>query len=167
MPRAIWSGSIAFGLVNAPVRMYAAIHEETIHFNLVHTADKAPIGYEKICKAEGKPVPDEEIARAYPLGDDDLVLLDDEDFAAAEAESYRTIEILDFVPYEQIDPIYFERTYYLGPDKGAESVYLLLTAAMERTELAAVGRYVFHARERLGLLRVRDGVITLERMYFA
>jgi DNA end-binding protein Ku len=166
-PRAIWSGSIAFGLVNAPVRMYSAIHEETIHFNLVHTRDRSPIGYEKVCKAEGKPVPDDEIAKAYAVGDDEIVLLEDDDFAAAEADSYRTIEILDFVPYEKIDPIYFERTYYLGPDKNAESVYLLLVEAMARTELAAIGRYVFHNRERLGALRVREGVITLERMYFA
>jgi len=166
-PRAIWSGSIAFGLVNAPVRMYSAIHEETVHFNLVHTKDRSPIGYEKVCKAEEKPVPDDEIAKAYSVGGDEIVLLDDEDFAAAEADSYRTIEILDFVPYDQIDPIYFERTYYLGPDKGAEAVYLLLAAAMERSELAAIGRYVFHNRERLGVLRVRDGVINLERMYFA
>jgi DNA end-binding protein Ku len=166
-PRAIWSGSIAFGLVNAPVRMYSAIHEETVHFNLVHTKDRSPIGYEKVCKAEEKPVPDDEIAKAYSVGGDEIVLLEDEDFAAAEADSYRSIEILDFVPYDQIDPIYFERTYYLGPDKGAEPVYLLLTAAMERSELAAIGRYVFHNRERLGVLRVRDGVITLERMYFA
>jgi DNA end-binding protein Ku len=167
MPRAIWTGSIGFGLVNVPVRMYAAIHEETVHFNLVHRPDSGPIGYEKICKSEGKPVADDEIVKAYPLDDDRLVLLDDEDFAAAAAETYKTIEILDFVPYEQIDPIYFERTYYLGPDKNAESVYLLLTAAMERSELAAIARYVFHDRERLGALRVREGVITLERMYFA
>jgi DNA end-binding protein Ku len=167
MPRAIWTGSIAFGLVNVPVRMFAAIHEETLHFNLVHQPDSGPIGYEKVCKAEGKPVADEEIVKAYALDDDKLVLLDDEDFAAAAAEADKTIEILDFVPYEQIDPIYFERTYYLGPGKGAESVYLLLTAALERSELAAIARYVSHDRERLGALRVREGVITLERMHFA
>ena len=92
---------------------------------------------------------------------------DREDFAAAQGETYKTIEILDFVPYEQIDPIYFERTYYLGPEQGAEKVYALLVRAMEQSELAGVVRYVFHDRERLGCLRVRDGVLVLERMYFA
>ena len=168
MPRAIWSGSISFGLVNAPVRMYSAIHEETVRFHLVHEKDLGRIGFEKVCKAEdGKPVPPDEIAKAYEYGEDDLVVMDDEDFAAAEAEAYRQFEVLDFVDYEQIDPIYFERTYYLGPVKGAERVYALLRDAMADAGLAAVGRYVFHGKEHLGLLRPRGGTIALERMYFA
>ena len=168
MPRAIWSGSISFGLVNAPVRMYSAIHEETVRFHLVHEPDLGRIGFEKVCKAEdGKPVPADEIAKAYEYGEDDLVVMEDEDFAAAEAEGYRQFEVLDFVAYDQIDPIYFERTYYLGPVKGAERVYALLRDAMAATGLAAVGRYVFHGKEHLGLLRPREGTIALERMYFA
>ena len=168
MPRAIWSGSISFGLVNAPVRMYSAIHEETVRFHLVHEPDLGRIGFEKVCKAEdGKPVPPDEIVKAYEYGEDDLVVMGDEDFAAAEAETYRQFEVLDFVEYGQIDPIYFERTYYLGPVKGAERVYALLRDAMADAGLAAVGRYVFHGKECLGLLRAREGVIALERMYFA
>ena len=168
MPRAIWSGSISFGLVNAPVRMYSAIHEETVRFHLVHEPDLGRIGFEKVCKAEeGKPVPPEEIAKAYEYGEDDLVVLDDDDFAAAEAEAYRQFEVLDFVAFDQIDPIYFERTYYLGPVKGAERVFALLRDAMADAGLAAIGRYVFHGKEHLGLLRPREGTIALERMYFA
>jgi DNA end-binding protein Ku len=168
MPRAIWSGSISFGLVNAPVRMYSAIAEETVRFHLVHQKDLGRIGFEKVCKAEdGKPVPNDEIAKAYEYGEDDLVVMEDEDFAAAEAEAYRQFEVLDFVAFDQIDPIYFERTYYLGPVKGAERVYALLRDAMADAGLAAVGRYVFHGKECLGLLRAREGVIALERMYFA
>ena len=166
MARAIWSGNISFGLVNAPVRMYPAVHEHDVELHLVHVSDGSPIGYRKYCKKEDKAVPDDEVAKAYELNGD-LVLLEDEDFAAAQGEAYKSIEILDFVPYEQIDPIHFERTYYLGPDKGAEKVYSLLVAAMERSELAGIVRYVFHDRERLGCLRVRDGVLLLERMYFA
>jgi DNA end-binding protein Ku len=166
MARALWSGSISFGLVNAPVRMYAAVHEHDLELHLVHVEDGSPIGYRKYCKKEDKAVPDEEIAKAYE-SNGKLVVLEDEDFAAAQGEIYKTIEILDFVPYDQIDPIYFERTYYLGPEKGAEKVYALLVAALETSELAGLVRYVFHDRERLGCLRVRDRMLVLERMYFA
>jgi DNA end-binding protein Ku len=167
MPRAIWSGSIAFGLVNAPVKMYAAIDEHNLDLHLVHEKDGSPIGYEKICKKEDKPVPADEIVKAYEVSENEYVYLTDEDFKAAEEESYRTIEILAFVPREEIDPIVFKRTYYLGPADGAEKVYALLVKAMEASELAAVARYVFHDRQQLGTLRIRDGVITLENMYFA
>ena len=165
MARAIWSGSISFGLVNAPVRLYPAVHEHDLELHLVHVKDGSPIGYRKYCKKEDKAVSDKEIAKAYKANGK-LVLLEDEDFVAAQGETYKTIEILDFVPYEQIDPIYFERTYYLGPEQGAEKVYALLVAAMEQSELAGIVRYVFHDRERLGCLRVRDGVLLIERMYF-
>ena len=166
MPRAIWSGTISFGLVNVPVRMYSAIDENDLHFHLIHEPDGGRIGYQKICKAEEKPVPDDEIVKAFEIEKDELVVLTDEDFAAVKAEGVKSIEISDFVPYEEIDPIYFERTYYLGPQDGAEKVYALLREAMEKTELAAVGKYVMRERQHLGCLRVREGVITLEKMFF-
>ncbi len=167
MPRAIWSGSISFGLVNAPVKMYSAIDEHDLELHLVHEKDGSPIGYRKVCKKEDKEVPADEIVKAYEVADGELVYLTDEDFRAAEEDTYRTIEILDFVPHDQIDPIVFQRTYYLGPAEGAEKVYALLVKAMEDSELSAVARYVFHDRQQLGTLRVRDRVITLESMYFA
>ena len=166
MPRAIWSGAISFGLVNVPVRMYSAIDETDLRFHLIHEPDGGRIGYQKICKAEEEPVPDDEIVKAYEVKKDELVVLEDEDFAAARTEGVKTIEISDFVPYEEIDPIYFERTYYLGPQQGGEKVYALLREAMEKTELAAVGKYVMRDRQHLGCLRVREGVITLEKMFF-
>jgi DNA end-binding protein Ku len=167
MPRAIWKGSISFGLVNAPVAMYAAISERTLHFHLVHKPDLAPIGYEKVCKRHKKPVPDKEIARAFDLKGK-TVLMDDSDFEAARAEGYHAITVLDFVPLDQIDPIYFERTFFLGPaDEGAGHVYALLAKALETSELAAVCSYIFHQREHLGCLRSRDGVLLLEKLYFA
>jgi DNA end-binding protein Ku len=167
MPRAIWSGSISFGLVNAPVRMYSAIDEHSLELHLVHEKDGSRIGYEKVCKREDKPVSEDEIVKAYEVDDGELVYLTEEDFKAAEDESYRTIEILDFVPHEELDPIVFARSYYLGPDDGAEKVYALLVEAMERSGLTAVARYVFRDRQQLGALRVRDGVLVLENMYFA
>jgi DNA end-binding protein Ku len=166
MPRAIWSGTISFGLVNVPVRMFSAIDETDLRFHLVHEPDGGRIGYQKICKTEGDPVPDGEIVKAFEVEKDELVVLTDEDFEAAKTEGVKTIEISDFVPYEEIDPIYFERTYVLAPNEGGEKVYALLREAMERTELAALGKYVMRDRQHLGCLRVRDGVITLEKMFF-
>jgi Ku protein len=167
MPRAIWSGSIVFGLVNAPVKMYSAIDEHDLELHLVHEKDGSRIGYQKICKEEGEPVPEDEIVKAFEVSDGELVYLTDEDFEAAEEESYRAIEVVDFVSLEEIDPIVFQRTYYLGPAEGAEKVYAVLVEAMEASGLAAIAEYVFHDRQQLGALRVRDGVITLENMYFA
>jgi DNA end-binding protein Ku len=167
MPRAIWSGSISFGLVNAPVKMYSAIDEHDLELHLVHEKDGSPIGYRKVCKKEDKAVPADEIVKAYEVSDGTLVHLTDADFRAAEDDTYRVIEILDFVPHDEIDPIVFQRTYYLGPADGAEKVYALLVKAMEGSELSAVARYVFRDRQQLGTLRIRDGVITLENMYFA
>jgi DNA end-binding protein Ku len=166
-PRAIWSGSISFGLVNVPVRMYSAIDEQQLHFHLLHEKDDSRIGYEKVCKKEGKPVPDDEIVKAYEFDDGKYVYMSDEDFEAAAGRAYKSIDILDFVPYDAIDPIYFERTYYLAPSDGAEKVYRLLLRAMEQSGLAAIARYVMREKQHLGCLRIREGVITLERMYFA
>jgi DNA end-binding protein Ku len=166
-PRAIWSGSITFGLVNAPVRIYSAIQEHKLHFNLLHRKDDSPIGYEKICKKEDKPVPDDEIVKAFEYRKGDFVYMEDEDFAAAKVEGIHTIEITDFVPYADIDPIYFAKTYYIGPDQGADKVYSLLVRAMEGSELAGIAKFVMRDKQHLGCLRVRDGALTLEQLYFA
>jgi DNA end-binding protein Ku len=167
MPRAIWSGTISFGLVNIPVRMFSAIDEQKLHFHYLHRKDDSPIGYDKVCKKEDKSVPDDEIGKAFEFAKGEYVYLEDEDFEAARVEGYKTMEISDFVPYEEIDPIYFEKTFYLGPQEGAEKVYSLLVKAMENSELAALGTYIMREREHLGCLRVRDGALTLEKMFFA
>ncbi len=165
-PRAIWTGSISFGLVNVPVRMYSAVDEHDLHFNLIHEPDDSRIGYQKVCKKEEKPVPDNEIVKAFEFEKDEFVVLTDEDFEAVKSEGVKSIDISDFVPYDEVDPIYFERTYYLGPQNGGEKVYALLRKAMEETKLAAIAKFVMRDRQHLGCLRVRDGVITLERMFF-
>src|ERR671935_134701 len=167
MPRAIWSGAITFGLVNVPVRIYSAISEHKLHFHYIHAEDDSPIGYQKICKLEEKPVPDSEVAKAFEYRKGELVYMTDEDFEAARVEGYKTIDITDFVPYEQIDPIFFAKTYYLAAEEGAEKVYSLLVEAMERSELAGIAKFVMRDRQYLGALRVRDGTMTLEQLYFA
>ena len=168
MPRSIWSGAITFGLVNVPVKMYSAIHEADVHFHYVHEKDGSRIAYEKVCKEEGKAVPDDEIAKAFEFSEGEYVLMEDKDFdAAAATEQGKTIAIEDFVDYEEIDPIYFERTYHLGPADGAEKVYALLAKAMDESGLAAIAKYVMRNKQHLGCLRVRERAITLEKMYFA
>jgi DNA end-binding protein Ku len=167
MPRAIWSGAISFGLVNVPVRMYSAIDEKDVRFHLLHEKDDSRIGYEKVCKKEGKPVPDDEIVKGYEYAEGKYVVVTDEDFEAAAGPKYKSIDIQDFVPYEEIDPIYFERTSYLGPADGAEKVYALLVRAMEDSGLAGIATYVMRDKQQLGCLRIRDGVIVLEKMFFA
>jgi DNA end-binding protein Ku len=167
MPRAIWTGAVSFGLVNVPVRMHSAIEEKDLHFNYVHEPDGSRIGYQKVCKAEEKPVPDDEIVKAFEYEKGEWVYMTDEDFEAAEPDNLKTIDIRDFVPYEEIDPIYFERTYYLAPQENAEKVYALLVEAMERSGLAAIAKYVLRDKQHLGCLRIRDGVVALEKMYFS
>jgi DNA end-binding protein Ku len=166
-PRAIWTGSISFGLVNVPVRMFSAVEDKALHFNYVHEPDGSRIGYEKVCKKEERPVPDSEIVKAFEYEKGEWVYMTDEDFEAAAAENHRTIDIRRFVAFDEIDPIYFERTYYLGPEENGERVYSLLLRAMDESGLAGIAKWVMRDRQNLGCLRVREGAITLERMHFA
>ena len=167
MPRALWSGAISFGLVNAPVRMYTAISEHNVHFNLLHAKSGARIHYKKVTDSHPRDIPDDQIVKGYEVSEGEYVTLTDEEIAAAHVEGDKVIEIHDFVPLDEIDPIAFERTYYLGPTEGAERVYALLARALESSGLVGVASFVFHDRDQLACLRVRDGAILLERMYFA
>jgi len=167
-PRSLWTGAISFGLVNVPVKVYTAVHEHKLRFHLVHEKDDGAIGYEKVCKLEEKPVPDDEVVKAFEVSKGKLVHLADEDFEAAQVESgARTIELEDFVPYDQIDPTFFAHTYLVGPQDGAERAYALLVKAMADSGLAGIGKFVMRNRQYLGCLRVRDKVLTLEQLHFA
>ncbi len=166
-PRSLWTGSVSFGLVNVPVRVYSAVHEHKLRFQLVHAKDDGPIGYEKICKSEGKPVPNDEIVKAFEYKKGEFVQMTDEDFEAAQVEGQHTIDLEDFVPYEQIDPTFFAHAYLVGPQEGAERPYSLLVRAMEDAGLAGIGKFVMRNRQYLGCLHIRDGILTLEQLYFA
>ena len=167
MPRALWSGAISFGLVNAPVRMYTAISEHNVHFNLVHAKSAERIHYRKVAGSSAREVKDDQIVKGYEVAEGEYVTLTDEEIAAAHVEGDKVIEIHDFVPLDEIDPIVFERTYYLGPAEGSERVYGLLAKALETTGLVGIASFVFHDRDQLACLRVKDGGLLLERMYFA
>jgi DNA end-binding protein Ku len=166
-PRALWTGTVTFGLVNVPVRIYSAVHEHKLDFHLVHEQDDSPIGYQKICKLEDKPVSNDEIVKAYEFKKGEFVQLTDEDFEAVQVEGQHTIDLQDFVPYDDIDPVYFAHTYLVGPQDGGEKTYALLAKAMEQSGLAGIGKFVMRSRQYLGCLRVRDGVLTLEQLHFA
>ena len=167
MPRALWSGAISFGLVNAPVRMYTAISEHNVHFNLLRAKDAERIHYRKVAGSSGREVPDDQIVKGYEVADGEYVTLTDEEIAAAHLEGDKVIEIHDFVPLDEIDPIVFERTYYLGPAEGAERVYSLLARALSSSGLVGIASFVFHDRDQLACVREKDGALLLERMYFA
>jgi DNA end-binding protein Ku len=166
-PRALWTGSIMFGLVNVPVRLHTAVHEHRLGFHLVHETDDGPIGYEKVCKLEGTPVSNDEIVKAYEYEKGAFVQLADEDFESVQVEGQHAMELEDFVSYDEIDPVFFAHTYLVGPQDGAEKPYALLVRAMEESGLAGIGRFVMRNRQYLGCLRVREGVLTLEQMHFA
>ena len=166
-PRPLWTGSISFGLVNLPVRVFSAVHEHKLQFHLVHAKDDGPIGYEKICKVEEKPVASDEIVKAFEYSKGKIVHLTDEDFAAVHVEGQHTIELQDFVPYDEIDPTFFAHTYLVGPQEGAEKPYALLVRAMADAELAGIGKFVMRNRQYLGCVRVRDKTLILEQLHFA
>jgi DNA end-binding protein Ku len=166
-PRALWTGTITFGLVNVPVRVYSAVHQHKLDFHLVHAKDDSPIGYQKICKLEETPIPNDEIVKAYEFKKGEFVQLTDDDFDAVQVEGQHSIDLEDFVPYEEIDPAFFAHTYLVGPQDGAEKTYALLVRAMEESGLAGIGKFVMRSRQYLGCLRVREGTLTLEQLYFA
>ena len=165
--RALWSGSISFGLVNVPVRVFSATREHKAHFHFVHSPDAGPIGYQKICKTEDKPVPDDEVVLAFEVKKGEYVFLDDADFEQARGVRERAIEILDFVPAAEIDPVYFAKTYYLGPAGGGEKVYTLFLRALRESALIGVVKFQLRERQHLGGLRVQGNVLALEQLYFA
>ncbi len=167
-PRPLWSGIVSFGLVSVPVKVYSAISEHKLQFHLIHERDGSPIGYQKLCKLEGVPVPDDEVVKAFELRNGEFVKMTDEDFELARASSTdRTIEITDFVSGDEIDPLFVATPYYVGPGTGGDHVYALLAKAMEESGLAAVVTFVMRDRRHLGALRVHDGVLVLEQLHFA
>ena len=145
--------------------MYGAIDEHDLHFNLIHEPDDGRIGYQKFCKTEEKPVPDDEIVKAFEFKKGRVRRPRRRGLRRGEGRRREGDRDPGTVPYEEIDPIYFEKTYYLGPQDGGEKVYALLRKAMETTGLAAI-KFVMRDRQHVGCLRVREGVITLERMFF-
>jgi DNA end-binding protein Ku len=162
--RSIWKGSISFGLVSIAVKLYSATEEKDIAFHQVHRDDGGRIKYKRVCSIDGEEIAYNDIAKGYELPDGDMVVLTDDDLAELPLTSNREIDVLQFVPLEQVDPIYFNKAYYLEPDGRAAKAYVLLRDALEASGRVAVVKVALRRREALATLRVREGVLTLETM---
>ena len=167
MARAIWSGSISFGLLNVPVKLYSAVARRGISLRELRESDGARIRHRRVAEGTDEEVPYENIVKAYELSPGQYVPLGKDEMAALAPEKTRAIDVLDFVDIEEIDPMFFDSPYYLGPAEGAEKAYSLLGAAMESSGKAAITRFVFRNKEHLAALRSSDGVLTLTTMRFA
>jgi DNA end-binding protein Ku len=165
--RPIWSGSISFGLVSVPVRMFSATESKELRFHFLDRRDLSPIGYEKVSKDSGKPVPPDEIVRGFEIQKGQYVPLEDEDLDRLDIELTHSIDILDFVDLEEIDPIYFRKAYYLLPQDGAEKPYRLLVRALDETGKVGIAKVVIRNKQHLAALRPYDGRLVLETMYYA
>jgi DNA end-binding protein Ku len=168
--RALWSGSLSFGLVNVPVALFSAVRDLDLRFRQLHAPDAAPIEIRRFCSEEEREVPFDQIGRGHVRGDGEQVVLSDEELAGVAPRRTRTIEIEAFVDLREVDPIYFDHPYFLAPDgesEGTLRAYRLLVEVMGRTDQAALGRFVLRAREYLVAVRARERRLALTTMLFA
>jgi DNA end-binding protein Ku len=162
--RSIWKGAVSFGLVSIGVKLYSATEDKDIRFNQVHASDGGRIKYKRVCSIDGEEVEYADIAKGYELPDGEVIILTDEDFDELPLDSRREIEVLEFVDQDEIDPIHFEKTYYLEPDGPAARPYVLLRDALENAGQVAITKIAIRNRESLAAMRVRDGVLVLHTM---
>src|SRR2546421_11951916 len=166
MPRAMWKGAISFGLVSIPVAVYPATEEKSLKFNQLHDEDMGRIRYQRVCEADGEVVAYEHIVKGYEYEKGKYVLLTDEDFDAVPLESNRMIDIHQFVEQDEIDPIYYKKTYYLVPEESGIKAYALLRQAMEEDGRVGLAKVSFRDKEHLAALRFKEGSFVLETMFW-
>jgi DNA end-binding protein Ku len=167
MPRAIWSGAISFGLVNIPIKLFNAVSRKSVHFNQIDSRTGARIQYRKVSAVDGDEVPSEAITKGYQLSSGEYVLIGDDELAALDPESSRSIDIEQFVDLTEIDPVFYDAAYYVAPDKAARKPYALLARAMEEEGKVAIARFVMRTKQYLAALRPKDGVLMLSTMVYA
>ncbi|MGZ4718440.1 MAG: non-homologous end joining protein Ku, partial [Acidimicrobiales bacterium] len=166
MPRAIWSGSISFGLVNIPVKLYGAVSRKTVHFNQIDSRTQARIKQKRVSSEDGSEVPYENIVKGYELSSGAYVIISDDELAALDPKALRTIDIDEFVDLAEIDPIYYDSAYYLAPDKAAKP-YALLASAMEEQGKVGIAHFVMRTKQYLAAIRPVDGKLMLSTMVYA
>ena len=167
MARAIWSGSISFGLLNVPVKLYSAVSKKSVSFRELRESDSSRVRHRRVAEADGEEVSYDEIVKGYEISPEQYVVITKDELEELDPKKTRAIEIQDFVDLDEIDPIYFDHPYYLGPDKGAEKAYALLVKAMTDSRKVAIARFVLRNKENLAALRPMDGVMTMATMRFA
>jgi DNA end-binding protein Ku len=166
MPRTIWKGAISFGLVSIPVGLYPATEEKSLHFNQLHDKDHGRIKYQRVCSICGEEVSFEHIVKGYEYEKGNYVVLEDEDFDAVPVESSHAIDILQFVDLDEIDPLYFQKSYYLVPAESGIKPYTLLRKAMSEDGRVAIAKVAIREKEHLATLRFKDNVFILETMFW-
>jgi DNA end-binding protein Ku len=167
MPRPIWSGSISFGLVNVPVKLFSATSPKDLRFNMIHDKDGGRIHQKRVCSVDGEEVPWEHIVKGFEISKGRYVTVTKDELAAFNPKATRSIDIEDFVELQQIDPIFYETTYYLLPDRGAARPYALLVEAMKRTGRVGVARFVLRTKQYLAAVRPLEHVLALSTMLYA
>ena len=167
MARAIWTGSISFGLLNVPVKLYSAVSKKSVSFRELRESDGSRVRHKRVAEADGEEVDYNDIVKGYEIAPDQYVVVTKDELDELNPKKTRAIEIQDFVDLDDIDPIYFDHPYYLGPDKGAERAYALLVKAMDEAHKVAIARFVLRNRESLAAIRPMDGVLTMATMRFA
>ena len=167
MARAIWKGSISFGLVNIPIALYPATRREELKFRLLRKSDLSPVNYKRVAEKDGKEVPWDQIVKGYEYDKGKYVVLQDEDFQRVDIEATQTVDIQDFVELNEIDPIFFYKPYYLEPQKGGDKAYALLRDALKDSKKVGVAKVVIKTREYLAGVKPEDGALVLELMHFA
>jgi DNA end-binding protein Ku len=165
MPRSIWNGTITFGMVNVPIKLYSAIESKSIHFHEVHVKDGARIEHRRICPKQDREVPKEQIVKGYEVSPDKYVVLEPDEIKAAAGDRGKVVHIQEFVEAGDIDPVFFEKTYYVGSRDDKDS-YRLLHDALAKTNRAGIGRFTFHDREYLVAVRALDDVLALHTLRF-
>ena len=167
MARAIWKGSISFGLVNIPIGLYPATRKEDLRFHLLRKSDLSPVNYKRVAAKDGKEVPWDQIVKGYEYEKGKYVVLKEEDFQRVDVEATQTVDILDFVDLDEIDPIYFYKPYYLEPQKGGDKAYTLLRDSLKQKKKVGIAKVVIKTREYLAGVKADDGALVLELMHFA
>jgi DNA end-binding protein Ku len=165
-PRSIWTGSITFGLVSVPVKLFVAVRERDVHFHLVHDQDHGRLQRKMVCSLDGKEVHPEHMIKCYPLGPDQCVPITQEELDAIQPKKGKTIEIEDFVDLARIDPVYFDKTYYVAPQEAGAKAYRLLVEAMTKSKRVGIARFVMRNKEHLAALRTAEGALVLETMHY-
>jgi DNA end-binding protein Ku len=165
--RAIWKGSISFGLVNIPIALYPATRKEELSFRLLRRSDLSPVNYKRVAEKDGKEVPWDEIVKGYEYEKGKYVVLKNEDFQRVDLEATQTVDIQDFVDQEEIDPMFFYKPYYLEPQKGGDKAYVLLRDALAESKKVGIAKVVIKTRQYLAGVKAEDGVLVLELMHFA
>lgn len=162
----VWKGSISFGLVNIPVKMFTATEDKDIRFKYIHKECHTPVRYKKTCPACNKDVQPEDIVKGYEYEPGKFVILTEEDFESIEVKSEKTVEILDFMRLEEVDPIYFDKTYFLGPQETGGKAYTLLREALNEKQRIAVAKITIRDRESLAVIRVYNNLLVLETIFY-